>query len=178
MTVAVSLILSAGCSRPGHSTKSADDGASVTAIDRSAPAIAEAEVVIGADAGIVWELMTGVESWPDWNPGVKSASLEGPLAEGTEFRWKAGPGTITSRIELVERQRRLVWTGKTLGIRAIHVWRLEPRGDTTVVATEESWGGLVARVFRTPMQKTLKKSIDDGLEHLKAEAERKVGTPE
>ena len=39
--------------------------------------------------------------------------------------------------------------------------------------TEESFSG---RLFRGPLQKTLDKSLGEGLEHLKREAERRAGT--
>jgi hypothetical protein len=45
-------------------------------------------------------------------------SIQGDLAEGSVFRWKAGAGTITSTIQRVEPPRLIAWTGGTLGIRA------------------------------------------------------------
>ena len=43
-----------------------------------------------------------------------------------------------------------------------------------MVSSEESWEGLLVRIFRGRMQKTLEESIDSGLGHLKAEAERRA----
>jgi Polyketide cyclase / dehydrase and lipid transport len=103
-------------------------------------------------------------------------SLSRPVAEGSEFRWKAGPGTITSTIRQLDRPSVIGWTGKSLGLGAIHVWRLESRGERTLVKTEESWAGLPARILRGRMQKMLQKELDDGLRHLKAEAERRVAS--
>jgi len=139
-----------------------------------APVIASGENEVAADPEVVWDVMTAIDSWPDWNPDVKSASLEGELAPGSKFSWKAGPGTITSKIQQVERLRTLAWTGRSLGINAVHVWRLEPRDGKTVVRTEESWEGPLVRIFRGPMQKMLQRAIDAGLRHLKAEAERRA----
>ena len=67
----------------------------------------------------------------------------------------------------------IAWTGTTFGIKARHVYRLEQRGDGTVVNTEESYEGLVARLLRGSLQKTLEKGLSDGLRSLKAEAERR-----
>jgi hypothetical protein len=61
-----------------------------------------------------------------------------------------------------------------MSIKALHVWRFEPRGGGTWVRTEESFDGLLARVFRAPLRKQLEKSLREGLEHLKAEAERRA----
>jgi hypothetical protein len=64
-----------------------------------------------------------------------------------------------------------------LGIKAIHFWYLEPRNGRTFVRTEESYDGLVARLFRRPLQKTLDRALADGTRYLKDEAER-VTTPQ
>ena len=143
-------------------------------IDRDAPAFARSEAGIAADPETVWEILTGFEAWPSWKPDVSSVAIEGEAGEGTVFRWKAGRATITSTLRQVERPRVLVWTGKTTGIDAVHVWRLEPRDGGTFVQTEESWQGLLVRLLSGPMRKSLQKAVDGGLEHLKAEAERRA----
>jgi len=143
-------------------------------IDSGAPAVARGEIDVAASPETIWRVLTEVGSWPAWNPDVKSASLEGPLAVGTQFRWKAGPGTITSTLQSIEPPHRIGWTGRTFGINAIHVHRLERQGETTNVTSEESWDGLLVRLLRRPLRKTLEKSVNSGLQHLKAEAEREA----
>ena len=140
-------------------------------INTSAPAVARGAVEVAAPAEIVWDVLANIAQWPSWNPDVKRASLEGPLASGTQFRWKAGPGTITSTLQSVERPSLLAWTGTTFGIRAVHVYRLEQQGDTTTVRSEESWDGLLVRLLRRRMTNTLQNAIELGLRHLKVEAE-------
>ena len=117
-------------------------------------------------------MLTAIEQWPSWNPDVKSVSVIAPVAEGSTFRWKAGPGTITSLVEHLDRPRLIAWSGKTLGIRAYHVWRLEGQNGRTLVRTEESYDGLVARLLRRSLQKTLDAALTDGVRYLKAEAEK------
>jgi uncharacterized protein YndB with AHSA1/START domain len=141
-----------------------------------APVSSTRSVDIAAPPEVVWDVLTGFEQWPQWNLEVKSMSFEGPLAPGSEFRWKAGPGTIVSTIEEVDPPRSIRWRGRTMSIKAIHGWRLEPREGETRVETEESFTGLLARLFRGQLQKTLDKSLDEGLEHLKREAERRAST--
>jgi hypothetical protein len=89
------------------------------------------------------------------------------------FRWKAGPGTIVSTLRRVDRPRVLGWTGRTMGVRAKHVWRFEPSGRGTTVSMRESFDGLVARLLRTRLQQQLDATTPKGLEALKAEAERR-----
>jgi hypothetical protein len=137
-----------------------------------APVVSFSEIEIHAPIDRVWDILIDVERWPAWNPAVKSASVDGAFAESTTFNWKAGPGTITSRVEHLERPNVVAWSGRTFGIRAIHVWRLEARNGTTLARSEESYDGLVARLLRRSLQKTLDTALTDGAHYLKAEAEK------
>jgi uncharacterized protein YndB with AHSA1/START domain len=141
-------------------------------IDERAPVVGAREIVIAAPPETVWDVLAAIEGWPSWNPDVKWASVDGEIAEGTQFRWKTGPGTVTSTLQRVEPPRLIAWTGRTFGIDAVHVWRLEPRDGTTLVRTEESFDGVVARLFRRPLRKTLTGALESALRHLKVEAER------
>jgi hypothetical protein len=58
-----------------------------------------------------------------------------------------------------------------MGIRAIDVFHLDAHDGATLVRQEESWSGLVARVFRKRLQWTLDRSLENGLRSLKAAAE-------
>ena len=136
--------------------------------------IGTSETEVAAARELVWDVLTGIEHWPSWNPDVKSVSMHGGLSEGTVFRWKAGPGTVTSTLEQVEAPQRVAWSGKTFCLKAIHVYALEARNGTTLVRTEESYDGLVARLFRGRLQKTLDGALESGLRHLRAEAERRT----
>ena len=146
-------------------------------INRQAPVIGTSEIEIVAAPTVVWAVLTDIAEWPSWNSDVKSVSMQEGLAEGSAFRWKAGPGTITSVLQTVEPPRRIAWSGKTLGIQAMHIYALEARNGATFVRTEESYDGLIARLFRGPLQKTLSGSLESGLRHLKAESERRTTHP-
>jgi uncharacterized protein YndB with AHSA1/START domain len=135
-----------------------------------------AEIDIEAPPQLVWEVLTRFENWPNWNPEVKSMSFAGRLAPGSEFRWKAGPGTIVSTLDRIEPPRHIAWRGRTLTIDAYHEWWLEPRDGGTYVRTEESLSGLLARLLRGTLQKTLDKSLAEGLEHLKREAKLRAAS--
>jgi hypothetical protein len=63
------------------------------------------------------------------------------------------------------------WNKSVSKIRATHVWELEEKGQGTQVHTEESFEGLVARLFRGFSRKTLAKALDQGVSALKAGAE-------
>jgi hypothetical protein len=141
----------------------------------AAPVKGTAEIDIAAPPQAVWDVLTRFDNWPNWNPDVKSMAFEGPLAPGSTFRWKAGPGTILSTLDRVEPPRYISWHGKTLTIDAYHEWWIEPRDGGTHVRTEETFSGLLAKILRGQLQKTLDKSFQAGVECLKRESERRTG---
>ena len=151
----------------------AEAAARVSEVNTSAPVVGTSEIEVAADPDVAWDVLTEIDRWPSWNPAVKSVSLEGGVDEGSKFKWKAGPGTITSTIMDLEKPWRIAWTGTSFGIKAIHVHTLEPRDGRTLVRTEESYDGVVARLFRGRLQKMLDDALRSELEHLKAEAERR-----
>jgi uncharacterized protein YndB with AHSA1/START domain len=153
-------------------------GEPVVSINENAPVIGSSEVEIRAEPRTVWQVLTDFERWPDWNPDVSSLALQGGASVGSTFRWKTGSSTISSTIEEVDEPWRIVWTGKTSGIRATHVHELESKNGSTVVRTEESFEGLPARLLRRRLQKTLDESLESGLRQLKGESERRaLATP-
>lgn len=141
-------------------------------VNENAPVIARGELEINADPDTIWDLLADVKNWPLWNPDIKNASLEGEVVEGSKFKWKAQSVSITSVFQEVDRPRLMGWTGKTMGIKAVHVWKLEATNGKTLARTEESWEGPLTHVMRGRTQEMLQKSIDSGLQYLREEAER------
>lgn len=141
-------------------------------INRAAPVAAEAAIEIDAPRARVWEALADVERWPEWNPDVKAVNLEGGLREGSVFRWKTSSGTITSTFQTVEPPGHVAWTGKTMGLKAVHVWSLEQNAGMTTVRTAESLDGPLARVLRRPLKTMLQKALDKTVAALKVDVER------
>ena len=67
-------------------------------IDENAPVWVRAETYIAATPAEVWDVLTDFARWPEWNPDVKDVHIDGPVASGTEFSWRAGRASITSTI--------------------------------------------------------------------------------
>jgi hypothetical protein len=145
-------------------------------INETAPVIASGKIEVAADANTIWEMMTSIDRWPEWNADVASATLQGRLNPGSKFIWKAGKLTITSTLSQIDPPRILAWTGKTMGIKAIHIWQIVEIDKKVLVETDESWEGMLPRLLPNMMKKILKKSIDSGLLHLKVEAERRFSS--
>ena len=148
--------------------------------DDAASVFAERDIQIGAPPSVVWDVLSDIDGWPQWDHDVSEARAQGPLEPGMTFEWKAGPGTVTSTLESVDPGRELGWTGHSFGIHAMHVWHVEACDDgTTHVITEESWSGVTPAVFRAASEDSLERAIDRGLKYLKHEAEKRSrGTAE
>lgn len=141
-------------------------------IERDAPLCAEREARINRPVDRVWSELTTIEKWPEWQTSISSVAVEGPLAVGTEFRWKANGLGIVSTVEVLEPGHRIGWSGLSLGMRAVHLWELRPEDEGTRVITQESLSGWLARLLSFFDREYLDKSLDSALAELKSRAER------
>jgi hypothetical protein len=135
--------------------------------DRNAPVYGASEIEVVADPETVWGVVAD----------ISGVTVRGPVRPGTTSSWQSGPGTITPTFQVVDQPTELPWTGRTMGLPAIHVYRLPPSEQPpghTIVSTEESRGGLLARLLHKRFTTTLKTAIATGLTRLTAEAERRV----
>ncbi len=139
-------------------------------IDLEAPVVARHSLVIEAPLEIVWELHTGVDAWPSWQPDVERARLDGPFAPGSTFSWHTSGLDIVSTIYEVEPGRRSLWGGTAHGIVGIHEWTFAPEGDGVRVDTVESWSGAPIEADVAAMQEALDGSLVAWLGHLREAA--------
>ena len=143
-------------------------------INREAPVITRDEIVISAPIRTIWDIQTDVADWPSWQPDVDGAESDGPLAEGSVFRWQTARLDITSTVEEVDAPHRIVWGGPAQGIVAVHVWTLDERDDGVLVRTAESWEGDPVTAQTEALQAALDGSLRGWLENLKQEAENRT----
>ena len=140
-------------------------------VNREAPVVEVAAGYIKAPVETVWRILSDLENWPSWNKSVSKIQVNDPVTPDTSFAWVAGDSRIMSRLEEVIPLKRIAWTGKMFGIRAVHVWELGAKERETHVHTEESFEGLVASLFRGSLKKLLAKTLNQGIASLKLEAE-------
>jgi uncharacterized protein YndB with AHSA1/START domain len=145
-------------------------------IDRDAPATAEGQTQIAAPIETVWAVISDLSAWPTWNTDVRSMTFDGPLAPGSSFRWKSGSASLVSTLQVVEAPREIGWTGKSMGINAVHVFRFEPTDGGTLARSAESFRGFIPSVLKNYSRRLLKRGIDNILGALKSEAERRAAS--
>ena len=142
-------------------------------INHQAPVKCSMKIIISASGKKVWEVLTDINKWPDWQTDIKTAKLNGALKEGTSFDWKTGGAKIHSSLHTVNPYLQFGWTGKTFGMSAIHNWTLTEEDGKTVVEVKESLSGIAASLFKKLFNKNLETGMQHWLELLKTACERK-----
>lgn len=143
-------------------------------VNRNAPVRALAETQIDAPVGLVWQVLCDIRAWPSWNPAVSTVSMYGEFETGTEFQWRADGVTMISRLQEIETNRRLLWTGRIPGLRATHVWEFEEREGLTHVRSEECAEGLLARLLSRVLSRMLSAALERALQSLKQVCEQQA----
>ncbi len=155
------------------------DGIMKVSVNRSAPILVNQSIDIAAPVQVVWEVLSGIEEWPDWQEPVTKSEIRGTLQEGVIFVWKADGLRFRSRIHTLQDPVLMGWTGTTFGAQAVHNWQLEDNGSTdsplTTVRVEESLQGVFPLLFAKSMSGDLEKGMTEQLEALKKTAEEQYG---
>ncbi|MBK5233208.1 MAG: SRPBCC domain-containing protein [Thermoleophilia bacterium] len=119
------------------------------------------ETVIDASPEKVWQELTDLESWPEWNPFIPEASGEIRDCSRLTLRMTPPDGrpmTFKPRVTKTDTGRELRWIGH-LGVRGIfdgeHYFRLEelPDGRTRLLHGEK-FTGITVGLFGGMLQKT------------------------
>lgn len=141
-------------------------------INENAPVVSRSQMEIAAPVDTVWQVLTDIKKWPQWQQAVSETIVPEKVEEGTEFHWKADGLSFTSKIHTVNPHRAFGWTGKTIGTSAIHNWTFVKKDDHTLVIVEESLQGVFPRLFKNFFQKNLNQGVLTNLEELKAASEK------
>lgn len=138
--------------------------------DTDAPVYAAVSIEIQSNPSAVWKLISEIPRWPEWASQIKSVDITGELRKGTEFQWKNNGMKINSKLQKVDPEKYLSWTGKALWIRAVHIWELQPLPDgETKVTTAESMDGFLIRYIYSSDKLLI--SLQTWLKDLKSAAE-------
>lgn len=140
-------------------------------VNADAPVKSIGQIEIDAPMDTVWQVLTTIEKWPEWQENVTQATISGKPEEGALFTWKAGGLTFKSRIHTLKPESMFGWTGMTFGAFAVHNWRFMARSSHTLVIVEESLQGVFPLMFRRYFQKSLDSGLTTNLEALKETSE-------
>jgi uncharacterized protein YndB with AHSA1/START domain len=148
-------------------------------VNQSAPVLANQSIDIAAPIEIVWEVLSKIEEWPNWQDPVTKSEVRGTLEEGVIFIWKADGMRFRSRIHTLQKPVLMGWTGTTFGAQAVHNWQLEDNASNanprTTVRVEESLQGVFPLLLAKSMSSDLEGGMSEQLEALRETAEAQYG---
>lgn len=129
-----------------------------TSADRSAPVFASSETVIDAPLSKVWDTLTDIHHWPQWQSSVTQTVLGGPIHEGTAFDWKADGISFRSQIHTMKLNEEFGWTGRAIGASAVHNWRFTQQDSARSSRWKKAFGGCFRRCSRSIFKRTWTKA--------------------
>jgi Polyketide cyclase / dehydrase and lipid transport len=107
------------------------------------------QLVMPATPAAIWPWLVRAPIWPSWYPNSRSVRLEGggkELAPGARFTWWTFGVSLRSTVLEFIPPERIAWDGQALGVDAYHAWLIRPRAGGSLVVTEETQYGLLARL--------------------------------
>jgi uncharacterized membrane protein len=134
----------------------------------------EQSIDIDAPPERVWEVMSGIERWPEWTPSVLSVRklTDGPLALGTQARVHAR-GTPESTWTVTEAvpPRSFTWGTKVRGAATSAGHVIEPSSTGVRVTLSLEVAGIAATVLKPLLGKSIRENLRLEAEGLKRRSE-------
>ena len=138
------------------------------------------EISIDAPADVVWEVLTDLDSYSQWNPHIVEAAGEVTVGARLRNRMQQSTSrTITFKptVTVVERERKFEWLG-SLGFRGIfdgrHIFELEPTPTGTRFVQREEFTGILVPLFARSLDKGTKAGFEAMNRAIKQRAETRV----
>lgn len=143
-------------------------------INNDAPVKYSKSISINASIDTVWLVLTDINNWSSWQTDIQKPKLNGEMKSKSTFEWKTGGVKIHSTLQKVDPNKQFGWTGKSLGIYAVHNWILSHNENSTTIKVEESMEGFMAKLMKKSLNKKLEKSLQLWLDLLKEESEKRM----
>ncbi|MGE0058146.1 MAG: SRPBCC family protein [Dehalococcoidia bacterium] len=134
----------------------------------------EVSIDINAAPDRVWDVMSDVESWPQWTPSIKHVDklFDGPLAKGarTRIAQPKAPVAVWTVTE-IEPGKFFEWETSSPAITSVAAHRIEPTGDGSKVTLTVEHSGLFTVVMGWWLKSISRKYVEMEAKGLKARAE-------
>lgn len=137
------------------------------------------EIIIRATPQKIWMILTGFNSYPEWNPFI--TSLAGQVVAGNTIsaviKPSGGKGmTIRPKILTVEENRKLRWKGHLIvpGLfDGEHIFELIENNDgSTTFIQRELFSGILIPIFKRLIDVNTRNGFEAMNRQLKTEAEK------
>jgi hypothetical protein len=135
------------------------------------------EIDVDATPEVVWQMLTDLDRYPDWNPFITSAIGTPEIGETLVNRMEPPDGKAMSfkpRVTVVEDGKTFEWLGQ-LGFSGVfdgrHRFDIEASPTGTKVTQSESFDGILVRFMRKSLDTQTKSGFEALNVALKARAE-------
>jgi hypothetical protein len=143
----------------------------------------ETQVDITASPDTVWNILTDLEAYSDWNPFIVSAEGNVAVGERLTNRMKQ-PGskamTLKPTVTAADPNQKFEWLGR-LGLPGIfdgrHSFELEATKTGTRVLHSEHFNGVLVRFMRKMVDNSTRQGFEEMNAALKTRAEAHDGNP-
>jgi len=143
------------------------------------PVFAHDELEAGVTPAAFWARLIHATRWHEDYANCKRLVIHGGgehLQLGTRFTWTTFRARVTTTVDGFEPERYLGWSGGVPGMRAHHVWLIEPTPRGCRVVTEETDTGAIMRVVAPLVRRGLEREHPRWLAGL-ARAAAREGRP-
>ncbi|MCU0438133.1 MAG: SRPBCC domain-containing protein [Raineya sp.] len=131
-------------------------------------------IEINAPVEKVWAELMNIESYPAWNPLVKT--IQGDLKQGNEIKIYIIPlkSNFKAKLTVFQSQKEMTWLG-AVGAKWIvcgeHYYRLEAKGDKTLLLHGEEFKGILSYLIPPFITSMMKKTFEKHNQILKQRIE-------
>ena len=143
-------------------------------VNEQAPIYVRREITIFAPPERVWDWLSRVDLWQDWQPEIAAAYWLNETGDGgpqARFRWRQGPVRITSLIETWDVRREIGWVGHAYSAVVRHAFRLEGDFRRTHIVSEQSIEGFPVSLMRPIIRNMAVRTSETWLAALKTRLE-------
>lgn len=146
-------------------------------IDKNAPLICRTTILIDSSIEVVWQTISDVNNWSEWQRDITYSKIEVPFQSGAQFKWASKRLGIKTELHTVNPVKEFGWIGRAVGCKGIHNWHFERKDNKTEVVVIQSLTGIPARILKRTLNRIFTTRSNRWLLALKKECERVSSPP-
>ncbi len=132
---------------------------------------AEYHADVGSTAERLWDILTDVKAWPEWQGTSFVDPPAASLEKGSTFTAELGGHNWNVTVTEADRPVRLVWAGRQMGLKAVHEWEFAEGGGRTQAISRDTVSGWPLLFARATVEKKVSQHDERWLASLKVKAE-------